>query len=76
MRPAYEDVVDNEELDKRESDSQYRYELDNSVVQKARYYVRNWADNDEELRIPSNEFGRELSYSLRVIIQFLRESGR
>jgi len=31
-------------------------------------FVEAWLDDDEELRIPGNDFGRELNHSVRLLI--------
>jgi hypothetical protein len=44
-----------------------------SEVALARQVVEGWLDDDEELRIPSNDFGHELYHSLRLLVDEMKK---
>jgi len=46
-----------------------RLAIDDQIIRESREFVTAWRDNDEELRIPSNEFGTELAYRIDVLLQ-------
>jgi hypothetical protein len=62
-------------------DGCYRCEIGNDeadwsrkeLIQEAREFVKSWRDDDEQLRIPSNEFGEDLAYYIDILLEVTEE---
>ena len=52
-----------------------RQKEDEAEFAKSIHVVQRWINDDEELRIPSNEFGRELHAALSLLITVSKAKG-